>query len=916
VLLRGISSKVRVLGAFAVCIAMCAAVSVVVVVTIRELRGRLEDVAGEKLAAVDALGKLRVSQITVTRWTNALFDRYADAAARRGAFEHVDQELARVDDALHAAGAFVERSGERGKLWADLEAAEPRWRSTIERTLGAVSERDALLDRPGGAASAAYAAADAKAYRQFLQQSDALQAVEAPLERLVQLTREDADAGYQRGVDAASRGLVVVLAVFGAAAVVLVALGLLLARRVGASAVAIGVEARALRDAVAAGRLAVRGDPTAVDPEYRAIVAGMNDIVDAFTGPFRATAAHLDRISRGDLPPPLEGAYAGDFAAITASLNRCTAAISGLVAELDRVSRAHDAGDLDAAVEAGRFEGAFRAVADGLDRMIAADAATTRRAMGAFAELGRGRFDVELEALPGKKRLINDALEQVRGNLQALAAELSRMTAEHAAGEIDATVDVTRFEGAYRAAAEGINAMATGHVAATRKAIGVLAEFGNGNLDAALEPLPGKKRFVNDAVEEARRNLRALLSDMELLVDAAVQGRLATRADAARHPGDFRRIVDGMNRVLDAAVAPVAEATQVLEALSRRDLRVRVAGTYQGDHARLQQSLDATAAALADALSQVAGSVTQVSTAAAEIAASSQSVAAGASEQAAALEETTSTIDGVSGVARHTAENAEQANGVAAQARSAASAGAASVEQMRGAMGRIRQSAEGTSQIIKDVRDIAFQTNLLALNAAVEAARAGEAGRGFAVVAEEVRSLALRAKDAATRTEELIRDSVRQTGEGDAACRVLSERLGEIVGAVGKVTDLVGEIAAAAREQSAGIEQVQHAISEMDKVTQQNAACAEESSSSAAELSSQAKGLAALVGAFQIGDRRAPRALPAAAAGAPAMLEARPPVSPPPRARAEAAVAARPPAPRDDYDAVFPLEQDPAVRDF
>jgi methyl-accepting chemotaxis protein len=195
---------------------------------------------------------------------------------------------------------------------------------------------------------------------------------------------------------------------------------------------------------------------------------------------------------------------------------------------------------------------------------------------------------------------------------------------------------------------------------------------------------------------------------------------------------------------------------------------------------------------------------------------------------------------------KQTTDSAQQAHQLAKAARTAATDGSAAVEQMQGAMGKIKASAEGTSQIIKDINDIAFQTNLLALNAAVEAARAGEAGRGFAVVAEEVRSLALRAKEAATKTEELIRQSVKEAVQGEVTAKQVAGKLGEIAGGVSKVSDIISEIASSAQAQSTGIEQVTQAVTEMDKVTQQNAASAEESSSAASELSGQAEELAAM----------------------------------------------------------------------
>jgi methyl-accepting chemotaxis protein len=118
-----------------------------------------------------------------------------------------------------------------------------------------------------------------------------------------------------------------------------------------------------------------------------------------------------------------------------------------------------------------------------------------------------------------------------------------------------------------------------------------------------------------------------------MLAQAGVDGRLATRADASRHQGDFRTNVEGVNETLDAVVGPLGTAA-VLERLARRDLTARATGSFQGDHARIQQAINATAGLARSAraaagemdkvIQQNAASAEQSSAAAAELSGQSE----------------------------------------------------------------------------------------------------------------------------------------------------------------------------------------------------------------------------------------------------------------------------------------------------
>ena len=164
----------------------------------------------------------------------------------------------------------------------------------------------------------------------------------------------------------------------------------------------------------------------------------------------------------------------------------------------------------------------------------------------------------------------------------------------------------------------------------------------------------------------------------------------------------------------------------------------------------------------------------------------------------------------------------------------------------------------------------------------MEAARADEAGRGFAVVAEEVRNLALRSKEAARKTEVLIKDSVQLAQHGEGICQLVNANLEGVVTSVSKVSAALESISRASEEQARDINQLNRVVTQMDQITQQNAATSEESASSAEERSGQAEGLTALVNRFQLetpGEAR--RAAPRLASLAPARRDGRPPAARP-----------------------------------
>jgi len=496
--------------------------------------------------------------------------------------------------------------------------------------------------------------------------------------------------------------------------------------------------------------------------------------------------------------------------------------------------------------------------------------------------------------------VLTGCLQNVSRVVSDLIGELHKMSDAHDAGETDAVIPIDMFEGSYGEVAIRVNSMIGGYLKHINDMCKVLDEFGHGNFNAEYAKLPGKKAMLNKVIEQLRRDLQKIHEEIDFLASAALNGDLSIRAADHHFHGDWKKLLNGLNSLMDAFLAPIHEASAVMLAMSQGDLKAEIQGDYRGDFAIIKKSLNSTQEAISSYVTEISeilkkmsdqnlnveitreyigdfgiikdsinmiidtfnNVLSNISITAAEVAAGSRTISessatlsSGASEQAGAVEQLNSAIGNVAEQIDKNAEVAGRANELASNTKQNAETGNREMKGMLDAMQEINASSANISKVIKVIQDIAFQTNLLALNAAVEAARAGRYGKGFAVVAQEVQNLANKSQKAAKETAEMVQSSIEKVVDGSRIADKTAEALAVIINQMTEVGSYVQLIATASSDQSAHIGHINKGIEQVLHVTQSNTAISEEGAASAQELAGHAEVFENTVAKFKLKKR-------------------------------------------------------------
>ena len=114
-----------------------------------------------------------------------------------------------------------------------------------------------------------------------------------------------------------------------------------------------------------------------------------------------------------------------------------------------------------------------------------------------------------------------------------------------------------------------------------------------GNLDVDVSvDTKDETGILADAFKKIISSLKLLTADVNMLVGEALEGRLDTRADLSRHNGDYRKIIEGVNKTLDTVKAPLDTASEFIGKLADGERLQDIDNTYKGYYGVLIDNLN------------------------------------------------------------------------------------------------------------------------------------------------------------------------------------------------------------------------------------------------------------------------------------------------------------------------------------
>ena len=377
------------------------------------------------------------------------------------------------------------------------------------------------------------------------------------IQALVDLKQEDAAARMHENADQSSSAATTMIVLVVVGVLVSLSLGFAISRSISGPVKKLTAAAQRM----AAGDVTITLDQKASRDEIGQLFSSFKEMVSSI----QSQAEAAERIARGDLA--IDVVPRSEVDTLNHALKNAVTALRGLVAEAGMLSKAAVEGKLATRGNAEKFQGGYREIVQGVNDTLDSVIGPLNVAAEYVDRISKGDIPAKItDSYNGDFNEIKNNLNQAIGAVNALVADASMLSRAAVEGKLATRADASKHGGDFRKIVQGVNDTLDSVIGPLNVAAEYVDRISKGDIPAKItDNYNGDFNEIKNNLNQAIDAVSMLVADAHMLSRAAVEGKLATRADASKHGGDFRKIVQGVNDTLDAVIGPLNVAAEYVD---------------------------------------------------------------------------------------------------------------------------------------------------------------------------------------------------------------------------------------------------------------------------------------------------------------------------------------------------------------